>query len=53
MVDVNGTQKKADANILVNKEGRTVVPLRFITELLGWNVAWGSDKATITLTKAG
>ncbi|WP_426253541.1 stalk domain-containing protein [Paenibacillus pabuli] len=28
------------ATVFVNKDGRTQVPLRFIAELLGWDVKW-------------
>ncbi|OAB45741.1 copper amine oxidase N-terminal domain-containing protein [Paenibacillus antarcticus] len=50
-MQLNGMNKKVGATVFV-KDGRTEVPLRFITELLGWNVAWGKDKATIIMTKA-
>ncbi|MFD2881546.1 stalk domain-containing protein [Paenibacillus rhizoplanae] len=36
----------------MNEDNRTVVPLRFITELLGWNVQWGNADQSITLTKS-
>ncbi|MDO7906345.1 copper amine oxidase N-terminal domain-containing protein [Paenibacillus sp. JX-17] len=51
-MEVNGTKKQVGAKVFVNKDGRTVVPLRFITELLGWNVKWTQQDGSITLTKA-
>lgn len=50
-MEVNGMRKSVGAKVFVNSDNRTVVPLRFITELLGWKVLWGGDKS-ITLTKA-
>ncbi|WP_309244123.1 stalk domain-containing protein [Paenibacillus sp. GbtcB18] len=29
-----------------------MLPLRFITELLGWDVKWGRQDRSITLTKS-
>ncbi|WP_341279575.1 copper amine oxidase N-terminal domain-containing protein [Paenibacillus sp. FSL H8-0537] len=51
-MEVNGMKKSVGANVFVNSDNRTVVPLRFITELLGWNVQWGKADHSITLTKA-
>lgn len=33
-------------------EGRTQVPLRYIAEMLGWELAWNQGDGSITLTKA-
>lgn len=51
-VDVNGTTKTLSANAIVNSDGRTLVPLRSITELLGWDVKWNQADGSITLTKS-
>jgi len=51
-VDVNGTTKMLSANAMVNSDGRTLVPLRSITELLGWDVKWNKADGSITLTKS-
>jgi len=40
------------ANAMVNSDGRTLVPLRSITELLGWDVKWNKADGSITLTKS-
>ncbi|MEK3696391.1 copper amine oxidase N-terminal domain-containing protein [Paenibacillus sp. FSL R10-2199] len=50
-MEVNGMRQSVGAKVFVNDDNRTVVPLRFITELLGWDVQWGGDKS-ITLTKS-
>jgi hypothetical protein len=31
-------------------KGRTVVPVRFISEFLGGTVAWNEEKKTVTIT---
>ncbi|WP_046214002.1 copper amine oxidase N-terminal domain-containing protein [Paenibacillus wulumuqiensis] len=51
-VVVNGKNMKLSANAMVNKDGRTLVPLRSITELLGWDVKWNNTDGSITLTKS-
>lgn len=51
-MEVNGMRKSVGAKVFVNDDNRTVVPLRFITELLGWNVQWGNADQSITLTKS-
>ncbi|UJF32422.1 copper amine oxidase N-terminal domain-containing protein [Paenibacillus hexagrammi] len=50
-MEVNGMRKEIGASVVL-RDGRTQVPLRFITELLGWNVAWNEADWSITLTKA-
>jgi hypothetical protein len=37
--------------VAVNNNGRIYVPLRFIANALGANVAWDASTKTITLTK--
>ncbi|MCL9662267.1 copper amine oxidase N-terminal domain-containing protein [Paenibacillus hunanensis] len=51
-VVVNGKNMKLSAKAMINKDGRTVVPLRSITELLGWDVKWNTADGSITLTKS-
>ncbi|NOU90103.1 hypothetical protein GC102_30730 [Paenibacillus sp. LMG 31460] len=50
-MEVNGMKKKIGANVVL-RDGRTQVPLRFITELLGWDVKWNDADWSVTLTKA-
>jgi hypothetical protein len=52
VIEVNGTKKNVGSTVFVNKDGRTQVPLRFIAELLQWNVKWAQKDGSITLTKA-
>jgi len=51
VMEVNGMQKSVGAKVFINEDGRTMVPLRFIAELLQWNVAWNQSEGLITLTK--
>lgn len=51
-MEVNGVKKSVGVKVFVNEDGRTVVPLRFITELLGWDVMWKQQDGSITLTKS-
>lgn len=50
-MEVNGMKKEIGAPVVL-KDGRTHVPLRFITELLGWDVMWNEADWSITLSKA-
>ncbi|WNR45430.1 copper amine oxidase N-terminal domain-containing protein [Paenibacillus roseipurpureus] len=50
-MEVNGMKKEIGAPVVL-KDGRTQVPLRFITELLGWDVTWNEADWSITLNKA-
>lgn len=50
-MEVNGRKKEIGANVIL-RDGRTQVPLRFITELLSWDVKWNDADWSITLTKA-
>ena len=47
---VNGTAVKLDAAAFV-ENGRTYLPLRFISETLGAQVAWNETEKTVTITK--
>ena len=33
------------------KDSRTFIPVRFVSEMLGYNVAWDGATQTITITK--
>ncbi|MBG9787847.1 family 10 glycosylhydrolase [Brevibacillus laterosporus] len=45
---VNGARVHLDSSV-VNKEGRVIVPLRFVSQELGLQVAWDQPTQTITL----
>lgn len=47
---VNGTAVKLDAAAFV-ENGRTYLPLRFVSETLGAQVAWKEAEKTVTITK--
>ncbi|MCM3749974.1 copper amine oxidase N-terminal domain-containing protein [Paenibacillus pasadenensis] len=49
---VNGAAQKAPAAPVIDKNGRTLVPLRFIAELLNWHVMYTAKDGSITLTSA-
>ncbi|MFF2158258.1 stalk domain-containing protein [Paenibacillus chitinolyticus] len=51
-MELNGTKKNIGSKVFVNTDGRTALPLRFITELPGWDVKWGRQDRSITLTKS-
>lgn len=48
---VNGQQKEVKPPAMVTKEGRTLVPFRFIAEALGAKVDYDAATKTITITK--
>jgi len=49
-VIVNGQKVKfPDTEPFINKDGRTMVPVRFISEKLGGTVAWDSDTHIVTI----
>ncbi|WP_391557896.1 stalk domain-containing protein [Robertmurraya sp.] len=51
-VSVNGkTSDFPDARPFVNENGRTIVPVRFLSEQLGYGVVWNETKQSITLNK--
>lgn len=51
-MELNGMKKTIGSKVFVNTDGRTVLPLRFITVLLGRDVKWGQQDRSITLTKS-
>lgn len=48
-VFVNGNKVKFDVPPYINKDGRTMVPLRFISENLGLKVSWNSKERSVTI----
>lgn len=50
-MELNGERKNIGAPVFLDS-GRVQVPVRFIAELLGWDVKWIPGDGTITLTKA-
>ena len=48
--DVNGESVKLDAPAVI-EQSRTFVPIRFISENLGWNVDWEQDSYTVNISK--
>ncbi|MCQ4088360.1 copper amine oxidase N-terminal domain-containing protein [Saccharibacillus sp. JS10] len=51
-MEVNGKRQPVGATVFADENGRTVVPLRFITGLLGWDFSVNSSNWMITLTKS-
>ncbi|MDO3410462.1 copper amine oxidase N-terminal domain-containing protein [Saccharibacillus sp. CPCC 101409] len=51
-MEVNGKRQAVGHKVFADKNGRTVVPVRFITGLLGWDIAVDSSNWAITLTKS-
>jgi hypothetical protein len=49
---VNGVEKIFDSKA-ISKDGRTYVPLRFISESLGSIINWDSDTRTVTISSTG
>lgn len=47
---VNGEEKEMDT-VAVIREGRTMVPLRFLLETFGLEVEWDGETRTVSLTK--
>ncbi|WNQ12470.1 copper amine oxidase N-terminal domain-containing protein [Paenibacillus aurantius] len=50
-MEVNGMRKEIGSPVMLHG-GRTSVPVRFIAELLGWDVQWNNSDRSVTLTKA-
>jgi len=51
-VSVNGKAVSfPDAKPFINKQNHTIVPVRFVTEHLGYEVAWNAAKQTVNLRK--
>ncbi len=51
--NVFGKNVKNDVAPIITPEGRTMLPIRFITEALDGNVAWNEATQTVTITKDG
>ena len=50
---VNGAAMTLDAAPVISSEGRTLVPLRFVTEALGYEIDWYEDSSRITVKEQG
>ena len=50
---INGEILPLDAAPVINTEGRTFVPLRFVTEALGYQVEWEENSSRITILENG
>ncbi len=48
---VNGESVTLDSPAYIGESGRTYLPIRFICEILGANVAWDGATSTATITK--
>lgn len=46
---VNGAAKNLDVAPYISSTGRTMLPLRFVTENLGCNVIWNGPEQTVTI----
>lgn len=51
-VYVNGRELRVEETAPVIRHDRTFLPLRAVTEELGYTVAWDGDKREVTLTKS-
>ena len=49
---VNGEEKKLDVPARITSD-RTFIPLRFVSENMGWAVEWNDADRSITITKQG
>ncbi|MFC4777252.1 copper amine oxidase N-terminal domain-containing protein [Paenibacillus sp. GCM10023252] len=47
---MNGKKSKLTAPVLI-KQGRTYIPLRFLSEALGANIAWNGTTRTVSITQ--
>jgi len=47
---VNGIEKYMDTVPILNKDDRTMVPVRFIAEAFGAKVEWDNDNQIVTIT---
>ena len=52
VVNMNGISKQLPV-VVMNKNGSTMVPLRFVSESLGATVDWNSNERTITIQSNG
>lgn len=48
--EVNGEAQSLDAPAVI-KESRTFVPIRFISENLGWKVDWDGESYTVIISE--
>lgn len=47
--ELNGVEKQMDTESFVNKDDRTMVPVRFVAEGMGLKVFWDNDTQTVTI----
>jgi type IV secretory pathway component VirB8 len=50
VTNAKGTVRYSFRTTPIIKDSRTFIPLRFISENLGYNVAWDGETRTITIT---
>lgn len=50
---LNGTEVKLAAQPYLSDEGRTFVPIRFVSEQLGYTVDWNADERSVTVHDGG
>ena len=51
IVSVDGVQSTIDTAPIIDKNNRTLVPVRFISEALGCEVGWDDKTKTVTITR--
>ena len=47
---VYGRVRHTMLNFPVIKDSRTFIPVRFVSEMLGYDVAWDGETKTVTIT---
>jgi len=52
-IQLDGKTVPTDADPFIDDKGRTMVPVRFISEALGAEVGWNGNTGTVTITKGG
>ncbi|WP_034630719.1 exo-beta-N-acetylmuramidase NamZ domain-containing protein [Desulfotruncus alcoholivorax] len=53
VIKVNGSPVTFDSPPYIDQNGRTVIPLRAVTEALGAEIKWDVDASTATIIKSG
>lgn len=49
-VSVEGVTVEGDVDPYINEDGRTMVPIRFVSEALGFDVDWNHNARRVTIT---
>lgn len=52
-ITLNGTVVESDVAAYINEDGRTMVPVRLVSEALGASVDWDEVNRQVTITKEG